>query len=98
MARIVHIEDDPANRLLVRGPASIEGAMRDLVASELGNTPTIARNAYIHPAVFEQYERHGRTIDALMRKAPREPSVKSEEPVEYYPEEAALMRFLERYG
>ena len=70
-----------------------------LVASELGNTPTIARNAYIHPAVFDQYERHGRTIDALMRKSPREPgAVKSEEPVEYYPEEAALMRFLERYG
>ena len=67
-----------------------------LVASELGNTPTIAREAYIHPAVFDQYERHGRTIEALMRKTVRE--VKSEEPVEYYPEEAALMRFLERYG
>ena len=67
-----------------------------LVASELGNTPTIAREAYIHPAVFEQYERHGRTIEPLMRKKTRE--VKSEEPVEYYPEEAALMRFLERYG
>lgn len=67
-----------------------------LVASELGNTPTIARQAYIHPAVFEQYERHGRTIEPLMRKKARE--VKSEEPVEYYPEEAALMRFLERYG
>lgn len=67
-----------------------------LVASELGNTPAIAREAYIHPAVFDQYERHGRTIEPLMRKQPR--AVKSEEPVEYYPEEAALMRFLERYG
>ena len=67
-----------------------------LVASELGNTPAIARSAYIHPAVFEQYEAEGRTIEPLMRKEPRE--VKSEEPVEYYPEEAALMRFLERYG
>ncbi|HUG39816.1 MAG TPA: hypothetical protein VMM12_04990 [Longimicrobiales bacterium] len=67
-----------------------------LVASELGNTPAIAREAYIHPAVFDQYERHGRTIEPLMRKVPR--AVKSEEPVAYYPEEAALMRFLERYG
>lgn len=85
------------------GPAKSKGeAHRNtvltarLVASELGNTPSIARKAYIHPAVFEQYERHGRTIDALMRKQPRE--VRSEEPVEYYPEEAALLRFLERYG
>jgi DNA topoisomerase I len=67
-----------------------------LVASELGNTPAIARKAYIHPAVMEEYEAHGRTIEPLMRKKDRE--VRSEEPVEYYPEEAALMRFLERYG
>lgn len=67
-----------------------------LVASELGNTPAIARGAYIHPVVFEQYEAEGRTIQPLMRKESRE--VKSEEPVEYYPEEAALMRFLEAYG
>jgi hypothetical protein len=31
-----------------------------------------------------------------MRKKDR--AVRTEEPVEYYPEEAALMRFLERYG
>jgi DNA topoisomerase I len=67
-----------------------------LVASELGNTPTIARKAYIHPAVMEEYEAHGRTIEPLMRKKDRQ--VRSEEPVEYYPEEAALVRFLEKYG
>ena len=67
-----------------------------LVASELGNTPAIARSAYIHPAVFDEYETEGRTIESLMRKEPR--AVRSEEPVEYYPEEAALMRFLERHG
>jgi DNA topoisomerase I len=85
------------------GPApSLREARRNtvltarLVASELGNTPTIARNAYIHPAVFDEYEEHGHTIEPLMRKRPR--PVQSEEPVEYYPEEAALMRFLERYG
>jgi DNA topoisomerase I len=67
-----------------------------LVASELGNTPAIARKAYIHPAVLNEYEAHGRTIDSLMRKTER--PVLWEEPVEYYPEEAALMRFLELYG
>jgi len=67
-----------------------------LVASELGNTPTIARKAYIHPVVLEEYEARGNTIEPLMRK--KERAVLSEEPVEYYPEEAALMRFLEQYG
>jgi len=67
-----------------------------LVASELGNTPAVARSAYIHPAVLDQYLAHGRTIEPLMRKEPR--PVSEEEPVEYYPEEGALMRFLERYG
>jgi DNA topoisomerase I len=67
-----------------------------LVASELGNTPTIARKAYIHPAVLDEYEANGRTIEHLMRKTAR--AVPAEEPVEYYPEEAALMRFLQQYG
>jgi putative ABC transport system permease protein len=34
-----------ANRLLVRGPASIEGAMRDLVASELALGQLVSRHA-----------------------------------------------------
>lgn len=67
-----------------------------LVALDLGNTPAICRAAYIHPAVLEEYQRKGRTIDALMRHTTR--PVPAEEPVQYYPEEAALMRFLERYG
>lgn len=85
------------------GPARSQGEARRntvltsrLVASELGNTPAIARKAYIHPAVLDQYEAHGHTIEPLMRK--KERAVRREEPVEYYPEEAALMRFLERYG
>jgi DNA topoisomerase I len=65
-----------------------------LVASELGNTPTICRSAYIHPAVLDRYV-HGETIAGVMRKEPR--PVEAEAPVEYYPEEAALMRFLQRY-
>lgn len=67
-----------------------------LVASELGNTPAIARSAYIHPTVFEAYEEGGHTIEPLMRKQPR--AVQTEEPVQYYPEEAALLRFLRRYS
>lgn len=66
-----------------------------LVSLDLGNTPTIARKAYIHPAVLEEYERAGRTM-SNMRKRSRRVSVV--EPIEYYPEEAALIRFLERYG
>jgi DNA topoisomerase-1 len=67
-----------------------------LVASELGNTPAVTRASYIHPAVLEQYERHGLTMRKLMRSEPRE--IPAEEPVHYYPEEGALLRFLERYG
>ncbi len=67
-----------------------------LVAAELGNTPAICRRAYVHPAVLEEYEAEGRTIASLMRRTPR--PVAAEAPPEYYPEEAALVRFLERYG
>lgn len=67
-----------------------------LVSLDLGNTPTICRQAYIHPAILEQYARHGRTMEPLMRRTPR--PVEAQEPASYYPEEAALMRFLERYG
>lgn len=67
-----------------------------LVASELGNTPAITRSSYIHPAVLEEYEREGRTMQKLMRSEPRE--IPAEEPVRYYAEEGALLRFLERHG
>lgn len=64
-----------------------------LVSSELGNTPSVCRSAYVHPAVMERYG-EGKTIAPLMREAPRE----DELPGRYYPEEAALMRFLKRWG
>lgn len=66
-----------------------------LVSLDLGNTPTIARKAYIHPAVLEEYQKAGRTM-SNMRKPTRR--VDAVEPVEFYPEEAELIRFLERYG
>ncbi|HEX8210533.1 MAG TPA: hypothetical protein VF584_10190 [Longimicrobium sp.] len=64
-----------------------------LVSADLGNTPAVCRSSYIHPAVFERYER-GLTIAPLMRKEmrPGEASL----PGRFYAEEAALMRFLER--
>lgn len=83
------------------GPAKSESEARRnlnlccrLVAHELGNTPAICRKAYIHPCVLEQYLAAGHTIEPLMRKAPRATG----SPGHYYPEEAALIRFLERYG
>ena len=64
-----------------------------LVSTELGNTPAVCRSAYIHPAVMERYA-EGRTIAPLMREVPRD----DEQPGRYYPEEAALMRFLQKWG
>jgi DNA topoisomerase-1 len=64
-----------------------------LVSSELGNTPSVCRSAYVHPSVMERYTQ-GKTIAPLMRDAPRD----DEQPGRYYPEEAALMRFLEKWG
>ena len=64
-----------------------------LVSTELGNTPSVARSAYVHPSVMERYP-EGKTIAPLMRETARE----DERPGRYYPEEAALMRFLERWG
>jgi DNA topoisomerase-1 len=63
-----------------------------LVAAELGNTPAIARKAYIHPAVLEEYEQSGRTVDTRRRS---KAAVEASEPVGWYPEELALMKFLE---
>ncbi len=65
-----------------------------LVSTELGNTPAVCRSAYIHPAVFDRYLQ-GKTIAPLMREVPRPDDVN---PGRYYPEEAALMRFLEKWG
>jgi DNA topoisomerase I len=67
-----------------------------LVAAELGNTPAICRKAYIHPAVLEEYEQAGRTVHTARRRISSK--VPSQEPVGWYPEELALIRFLERRG
>jgi DNA topoisomerase-1 len=66
-----------------------------LVSAELGNTPAVCRSSYIHPVVLEKYLT-GKTIEPMMRRKPR--SRKRAAPPTYYPEEAALMRFLDRWG
>jgi hypothetical protein len=50
--------------------------------------------------VLEEYERAGRTAEPLAKRTRRQKrlEVEAEEPVGYYPEEIALMWFLERYG
>jgi DNA topoisomerase I len=65
-----------------------------LVAAELGNTPAIARKAYIHPAVLEVYEESGRTVTTPRRRSKQ--AVEATEPVGWYPEEEALIDFLKR--
>lgn len=65
-----------------------------LVSLDLGNTPAIARKAYIHPAVLEEYARAGRTMANMRKHSARVAAVEPE----YYPEEAELIRFLGRYG
>ena len=84
------------------GPASTKTEIKrnlalacKLVSLDLGNTPTICKKAYIHPAVLDEYARAGRTVSNLRHSKRR---VNAIEPIEYYPEEAALIRFLERYG
>jgi DNA topoisomerase-1 len=83
------------------GPAKSESEARKnvvlackLVSSELGNTPAVCRSAYIHPAVFEGYMK-GKTIAPLMRGESRPDDTTAGR---YYPEEAALMRFLSKSG
>jgi len=64
-----------------------------LVAAELGNTPTICRNSYVHPIVIARYLNAGETI-ALPRQG-ASPAPRSL--VEQAPEERALIRFLDRH-
>ena len=65
-----------------------------LVAAELGNTPTICRQSYIHPMVLARYEDDGVTIAsdvALARRTRRKGDWR------HAPEEKALIAFLDKY-
>jgi DNA topoisomerase-1 len=63
-----------------------------LVASELGNTPTICRKSYVHPVVVMRYLRSGTTI-AL----PQSVKSGSSNGLGHAPEEEALISFLDEY-
>jgi DNA topoisomerase-1 len=56
--------DPPETKALAK--ANIKAAIDD-VAGSLGNTPTICRKCYVHPAVLEAYENG----DLMLRKAKR---------------------------
>ena len=58
------------------------------VAEQLGNTPTVCRGSYIHPAVIKSYE-NGVTINEFTPKKKRQ--IKKLK-AGYEPEETALMR------
>ena len=60
------------------------------VAERLGNTPTVCRNCYIHPAVLENYVQ-GRTLEEFRRRVER--SIRRIQP-EYEVEELALIKLL----
>ena len=62
-----------------------------LVASELGNTPTICRKSYVHPVVVMKYLRSGTTI-VLPTQAGA-----SDNGFGHAPEEKALIEFLDQY-
>jgi DNA topoisomerase-1 len=63
-----------------------------LVASELGNTPTICRKSYVHPVVVMKYLRSGTTIEL-----PARVSKAASNGVGHAPEESALIDFLDEY-
>jgi len=60
------------------------------VAEELGNTPTVCRGSYIHPAILDSY-RSGQTLDEFRpRKQRRIKRIGSD----FEPEEKALIKLL----
>jgi len=60
------------------------------VAEHLGNTPTVCRDCYIHPAVIEAYLR-GRSIEEFRPRRARR--IERQQP-EYSVEELALLKLL----
>src|SRR6267143_488877 len=62
-----------------------------LVASELGNTPTICRKSYVHPVIVMRYLRSGTTITLPSH------SSSSGNGIGHAPEESALIDFLDEY-
>ncbi len=73
-----------------------------LVASELGNTPTVCRKAYVHPLVIARYLDDGSTIApfltrASVTRANTRAAVGGRGHEGHPPEERALIGFLDKY-
>jgi DNA topoisomerase-1 len=66
--------------------------MMRLVASELGNTPTICRKSYVHPLVVARYIDEGETIRLSARYRPG-----GADGYAHSPEERALINFLDMH-
>jgi DNA topoisomerase-1 len=62
-----------------------------LVAAELGNTPAISRKSYVHPVILTRYLRSGATI-AVPRASSKKKTM-----TKHFPEETALIEFLDEY-
>ena len=60
------------------------------VAERLGNTPTVCRNCYVHPAVLESYQA-GVTLEEFRPR--KERRIGRQQP-EYLPEERTLLKLL----
>jgi DNA topoisomerase I len=69
---------------------NVATAMR-LVAAELGNTPAICRNSYVHPMVIARYVDDGEVIRLPAHHRSRANAYA------HSPEERALIRFLDRH-
>ncbi|MEP6507627.1 MAG: DNA topoisomerase IB [Gemmatimonadales bacterium] len=63
-----------------------------LVASELGNTPTILRKSYVHPAILARYLKNGAKIQLPSGKARRT------SPTAHTADEKALIAFLNEHA
>ena len=78
------------------GPPSSESEAKQnvllairLSAAELGNTPAVCRSSYVHPILLARYMDEGETIDIRAMKN------RAHAAAGYYPEERALIRFLD---
>jgi DNA topoisomerase-1 len=77
-----------------RAKKSVVKAIKE-VAGYLGNTPTVCRSCYVHPAVIESYMK-GHTLEEYRRGAER--SIRRRIEPEYQPEELALLKMLKSEG
>lgn len=70
----------------------ISGVVKE-VAAHLGNTPTVCRKCYIHPAILSAFA-DGRVLGRIVRgKSPGNPAAP---PAGLLPEEKAVVRFLKQ--